>query len=126
MKIRDWAGLAVLAATLCGCASMNKVGSQDIQLDITPMMAICEAYQSGEVVGRYDPSRQSITVPERSGSTDIVCLAPGYKDKRITVVPDSPAVFGALLIDFGPVDRTTYPGRLQIVMEPADRQGQPR
>ena len=105
---------------------MGQAGSQDIQLAVTPMNAACEAFQHDTRVGRSDPGRQSITVPRSPGATDIVCYADGYKDKRVAVVPDSPGTLGALLTDFGPVEMAAYPARLQIVMEPADRQGQPR
>jgi hypothetical protein len=126
LKTFSLLGMAISAAALCGCANMREAGSQEIQLDLTPMNAACTAFQHDSMVGRSEAGQQSITVPRSPGATDIVCYAGGYKDKRIAVVPDSPGTFGALLADFGPVEMAAYPGRLQIVMEPADRQGQPR
>jgi len=126
LKIIDLAGLTFVAASLCGCASMMVAGSQNIQLALTPMTASCDAYQHDVVVGRSDPASQSITVPKSPGSTDILCLASGYKDKRVTIVPDNPGVLAAFLTDFGPAELSAYPGSIQIVMEPADRQGLPR
>jgi hypothetical protein len=119
-------GQTILATALCGCANMPEAGSQEIQLAVSPMTASCEAFQHDVMVGRSNPGQQSITVPKSPGATDIVCYADGYKNKRIAVVPDSPGTVGALLTDFGPVQMAAYPGRLQIVMEPADRPGQPR
>jgi hypothetical protein len=118
--------MVISAAALCGCADMREAGSQEIQLAVSPMTAACDALQHDAIVGRSNPGQQSITVPKSPGATDVVCYAPGYKDKRITVVPDSPGVLGAVLTDLGPVQMAAYPGRLQIVMEPADRPGQPR
>ena len=126
MKNLPLIGPVILAATLCGCANMGGTGSQEIQLAVSPMTAACEAFQHDAMVGRSEPGQQSITVPKSPGATDIVCYADGYKDKRIAFVPDSPGVLGALLTDFGPVEMQSYPGTLQIVMEPADRPGQPR
>ena len=116
----------LLAAGLCGCAPMREMGSQDIQLSLSPMNASCDAYQHDTVVGHANAGQQSITVPKGEGAMDILCIAPGYKDKRITLVADRPGTFGALATDIGYVQRTTYTDRVQIVMEPADRQGQPR
>lgn len=104
----------------------EEAGSQNIQLAITPMTAMCDAYQHDSVVSRLDPSTQSITVPKSPGSTDILCFAPGYKDRRVTIVPDNPDKLAAFLTDFGPVNLAVYPAQLQIVMEPADRQQPPR
>ena len=126
MKTFPLLGIAISAAALCGCANMQEAGSQEIQLAVTPMTAACAAFQHDTMVGRSGVGHQSITVPRSPGATDIVCYADGYKDKRIAVVPDSPGTLGALLTDFGPVEMAAYPSRLQIVMEPADRQGQPR
>jgi hypothetical protein len=118
--------IAISAAALSGCANMSQGGSQEIQLAVTPMNAACTAFQHDAMVGRSESGRQSITVPRSPGAIDIVCYAEGYKDKRIAIVPDSPGTFGALLTDFGPIEMAAYPSRLQIVMEPADRQGRPR
>jgi hypothetical protein len=104
---------------------MEEAGTQEIQLSVTPMTASCEALQHGDVVGRLDPSRQSIVVPKRPGSTEILCFAPGYKDKRVSFVPDAD-FFGSLLVDFGPADLLAYPARVQIVMESAEIQGMTR
>ena len=126
MRTYNLAGLAVVFAALSGCAPMRDMGSSDIQLSVTPAAATCEARQNGVVVGQTDANRQTVTVPKSPGSTEIFCYASGYKDKRITLVPDSPAWFDALLVDFGPVNKATYPANLQIVMEPGDRPQQPR
>jgi hypothetical protein len=86
---------------------------------------MCEARQNNIVVGRYDSGRQSISVPNSPGATDILCFADGYKDKRITMVPDGPGILRVLLIDFGPIDMPGYQNPIQIAMEPADKQGLP-
>jgi hypothetical protein len=125
LKRFEWAVVAA-AVALSGCASMNASGSSDVQLSVIPMTAMCEARQNGVVVGRYDSSRQSITVPNSPGATDILCFANGFKDKRITMVPDGPGVLRALLVDFGPIDMRGYRTNIQIAMEPADKQGLPR
>jgi hypothetical protein len=117
--------LTAVVATLSGCASMKETGSSDVQLSVTPAAAMCEARQNGIVVGRYDSGRQSISVPNSPGATDIVCFADGYKDKRITMVPDGPGRLRGLLIDFGPIDMPGYGTKIQIAMELADRQGMP-
>jgi hypothetical protein len=122
----QWAVLAAVLATLSGCASMGEAGSSDVQLSVTPMTAMCEARQNGVVVGQYDSSRQAINVPNSPGATDIMCFADGYKDKRITMVPDGSGVLRALLTDFGPINMPGYQTKIQIAMEPADKQGLPR
>ena len=124
MKLGNVALLTIVAgASLAACAPMPEMGSQDIQLSVNPAMASCNAYQHDVVVGHSNAGQTSITVPKSEGATEVLCTAPGYKDKRITVVPDRPGTFGALLADIGPVARTTYSDRIQIVMEPSDRPG---
>jgi hypothetical protein len=116
----------ILAASLAGCAPMRETGSEDIQFSVEPMTASCDAYQHDSVVGHANAGQQTIAVPRSEGATDVLCSAPGYKAKRITVIPDRPGTLGALASDIGYVTRTTYPDRIQIVMEPSDRRGQPR
>jgi len=114
----------IAGTLLSGCASMDQRGPQDIALSITPQTANCDAYQrGGEVVGHYDPNRRTITVPASEGSTEILCFAPGYKDKRIGMTP---AYGGLGLIADGPVRFFRYPQAITITMEPADRPGMPR
>jgi hypothetical protein len=114
------AAILIVAAALSGCASAEGV-SQEIQLSVNPQMARCDAYEHGNFIGTYDPSRQTLTVPTSRGSLDIRCSAPGYKDKRVTIVADGGGVLGALLGDFGPVSYATisYPLTIQIVMDRA-------
>ena len=128
MKIHQRVGLTlVVTAVLCGCASMTERPPQQIAISVMPEVAKCDAYQHGNLVGSYDTSRKTITVPASPGSLDIVCSAPGFKDKRVNVVPDyrDSGTFGALAVDFGPIDAAKYPGSIQIVMEPENRAGQP-
>ena len=128
MKIHERAGLTVLvSAVLCGCASMTARPAQEIAISVMPEMAKCDAYQHGNLVGSYDTGSRTITVPANPGSLDILCSAPGYKDKRVSVVPDyrDSGRFGPLADDFGPIDRAKYPASIQIEMEPADRMGHP-
>jgi hypothetical protein len=121
LKPHDLTGAAViLAAALSGCTSTEGM-SQDIQLSVNPQMARCDAYEHGNFIGTYDPSRQTLTVPTSRGALDIRCSAPGYKDKRIAIVSEGGGIFGALLGDFGPVSYITarYPLSIQIVMDRA-------
>jgi len=119
--------LIALAAGLSGCASTKLDNSpQEIALTVMPAMASCEAYQAGIMVGRYDPTRGAITVPKSPGRTDIICAAPGYKDKRVSIAPgDSATGYRRYLTDFGAVPTLGYPGALEIALEPSDRQGRP-
>jgi hypothetical protein len=113
----------IAGVLLSGCAAMDPRGPQDIALTVTPQTATCVVYQhGGEAVGRYDPNRRSITVPASAGNTDILCFAPGYKDKRISMTPG----YGGLgLIVDGPITSFRYPEAVTITMEPADRPGTP-
>jgi hypothetical protein len=112
----------IAGTLLSGCAAMDQRGPQEIALTITPQTATCDAYQHGGEVGRYDPDRRTITVPASEGNTDILCFAPGYKDKRISMAPG----YGGLgLIADGPVRFFRYPQAITITMEPADRPGMP-
>ena len=125
----------IIAATLCGCATPliqapnEQTGTRDISLDINPDTAQCQAYQQASPTGSYNSGSRVLTVPNSQSSLEILCSAPGYKDKRVVVLPGDnvwgPVAF--LVSDFGPVDYfiSAYPERVRIVMEPADRPGQP-
>ena len=119
--------LVALAGALCGCSSTRLDNSpEEIALAVMPAMASCEAYQAGELVGRYDPTRGAIVVPKGLGRTDIICAAPGFKDKRVSIAAgDGETSYRRYLIDFGVVRPLGYPGALEIALEPADRQGRP-
>ena len=118
-------GIGCLALTGCTATVM---GTQTIALSLVPEMAQCDALEHGAKVGTYDPAQHSITVPKTMGSLDIFCIAPGYKDKRVTLVPDNSAAgrIGGALIDYGAfTTRYGYPSSLLITMETTDRQGAP-
>jgi len=124
-----WIALCGLgcAGFLAGCTATVS-GSQTIALSVIPEAARCDAFQHSERVGSYDPTQRSIMVPKSMGSLDIICTAPGYKDKRVNIVPDNAAAgrIGGALIDYGPfTSRYGYPGTLLITMESSDRQGAP-
>ena len=127
MKFAKEIAAIAFALALSGCESTKLDNSpQEIALTVTPAMASCEAYQAGIMVGRYDPTRGAITVPKSPGRTDIICAAPGYKDKRVSIAPgDGEMSFHRDLTDFGIVPTLGYPGALQIALEPADRPGRP-
>jgi len=125
----------IAAACLCGCttpliqAPNEQVGTRDITLDINPDTAQCQAFQQAGPTGSYDSGRRVLTVPNSQLSLEILCSAPGYKDKRVVVMPDDNALgsVGFLVSDFGPIDYfiSVYPKSVRIVMEPADQPGQP-
>ena len=117
----------VFAGALSACGSTRLDNSpQEIALTVMPAMANCEAYQAGQLVGRYDATRGAITVPKSPGRTDIVCIAPGFKDKRVSIAAgDGETSYRRYFVDFGVVPALGYPGLLEISMEPADRQGRP-
>ena len=120
--------LVAFAGALAGCGSTKLDNSpQEIALTVMPAMATCEAYQAGVLVGRFDPTRGAIVVPKSLGRTDIICAAPGYKDKRVSIAPGDAESrrYRTYLIDFGVVPALPYPGALNIALEPADRQGRP-
>ncbi len=127
MKIAKQIVLIAFAVALSGCASAKLDNSpQEIALTVMPAMASCDAYQAGIMVGRYDPTRGAITVPKSPGRTDIICAAPGYKDKRVSIAPgDSATGYRRYLTDFGAFPTLGYPGALEIALEPSDRQGRP-
>jgi hypothetical protein len=125
LKTQNLVGLIVIAgAALTGCAAVPDGTPQEIGLNVAPEMAKCDAYQQGNLVGTYDANRKTIAVRSSRGSADIVCTAPGYKDIRVSIVPDEGALghfVGALVADFGPVNyfRSAYPSSVQIAMERA-------
>lgn len=128
MKFAKQVVLVALAGALSGCGSTKlDYSPQEIALTVMPAMASCAAYQAGgQLVGRYDPTRGAIVVPKSLGRTDILCTAPGYKDKRVSIASgDDVTGYRRYLTDFGIVPALGYPSSLQIVMEPADRQGRP-
>jgi len=117
-------GAIVLAcAALAGCTYVTEGTPQEISLSVAPETATCDAYQHGARVGTYDPSRKTISVGKSRGSADIVCSAPGYKDIRVSIVPDDSSLgfVGKLVVDFGPTNyfHGEYPKSLQIAMERA-------
>ena len=131
---RHLAAVIAAFAGLCGCTPFIKapavdVGTRDIALDINPDTAQCEAFQQADQVGSYDSGRKVLTVPKSGSSLEILCSAPGYKDKRVVITPDDSSLgpAGFLVSDFGPIDYflSSYPGNVRIVMERADQPGQP-
>ena len=120
--------LIAVAGALSGCASTKlDYSPQEIALTVMPAMASCGAYQAGgQLVGRYDPTRGAIVVPKSLGRTDIVCTAPGYKDKRVSIASgEGVRGYRSYLVDFGVVPALGYPASLEIALEPVDRQGRP-
>lgn len=127
MKFAKQMVLVAVAGALSACGSTKLDNSpQEIALSVMPAMATCDAYQSGVMVGRFDPTRGAIVVPKSLGRTDIICGAPGYKDKRVSIAAgDGESSYRRYLTDFGVVTALGYPGVLEIALEPADRQGRP-
>ena len=127
MKATQQIVFAAFGLALSGCAATKLDNSpQEIALSVMPAMANCEAYQTGIAVGRYDATRGAITVPKSPGRTDIVCTAPGYKDKRVSIAPGEAATgYRRYLTDFGFVQILPYPGTLDIALEPVGQQGKP-
>jgi hypothetical protein len=124
LKIRDLAGaVGIIGAALAGCTYVPEGTPQEIALSVTPAMAKCDAYQHGNLVGSYDAGRQTIALQKNRGSTDIICSAPGYKDMRVSIVPDESALgfVGKLVPDFGPTNyyESAYPKSVQITMDRA-------
>ena len=112
--------VVVIAAALSGCQAMGQSGTQTIALSINPISAQCDAYEHGERVGSYDPAQHSIVVPISMGGLEIVCSAAGYKDKRVSLVPDnsSAGFLGKVLTDYGPANHAyLYPVSIMITME---------
>ena len=127
MKFAKQMVLVAVAGALSACGSTKLDNSpQEIALFVMPTMATCDAYQAGVMVGRFDPTRGAIVVPKSLGRTDIICGAPGYKDKRVSIAAgDGESSYRRYLTDFGVVTALGYPGVLEIALEPADRQGRP-
>jgi hypothetical protein len=115
--------IIIASAALAGCMTVPVGTPQEIALSVAPEMAKCDAYQHGALVGSYDPGRKTIGLRKSRGSTDIICSAPGYKDIRVSIVPDDSNLggVGKLVVDFGPINyfRGAYPSSLQIGMERA-------
>lgn len=126
----------VLGVTMAGCATMDdqpppNAQIQDIALIIMPETAQCQAFQAATPTGIYDPGGKILTVPRSHDSLEILCSAPGYKDKRVVLVPDTSGSLGPasfLLADFGPVDyfHSSYPDLVAIDLDPLDAPGQTR
>ena len=124
MNTRNLAGVVgIISAALSGCMTVPDGTPQEIALSVAPEMAKCDAYQHGDLVGSYDPSRKTIALRTSRGSANIMCTAPGYKDVMVSIVPDDSNLggIGKLVVDFGPVNyfRGAYPGSVQIAMERA-------
>lgn len=113
----------VASAALAGCTAVPNGTLQEISLNVTPEMAKCDAYQHDVLVGSYDQGRKTIALLKSRGSANIFCSAPGYKDIRVSIVPDESALgfVGKLVPDFGPTNyyESAYPKTVQIAMEPA-------
>jgi hypothetical protein len=124
-----WAALCIIgcAGFVAGCEA-TVTGTETIALSVIPEMAQCDAREHGETVGMYDRAQHTLTVPKSMGSLDVYCTALGYKDKRVSLVPDNSAAgrIGGALIDYGPfTSRYGYPATLLITMETSERQGAP-
>ena len=124
MKTPNLAGAIILVgAALAGCTAVPDGMPQEITLDVAPVMAKCDAYQHGNLVGSYDAGRKTIALRKSRGSADIICSAPGYKDIRVSIVADDSNLgnFGKVVADFGPVNyfKGAYPSSVQIAMERA-------
>jgi hypothetical protein len=115
--------ILIACVALAGCTSVPNGAPEEITLNVSPEMATCDAYQHQELVGSYDPGRKTIALRKSRGSTDIFCSAPGYKDMRVSIVPDDSSLgfFGKLVMDFGPINyfKGDYPASVQILMERA-------
>lgn len=126
----------VLGVVVAGCAVMHDQGPQNTQtqsiaLDITPETAQCQAFQAATPTGTYDPGQKVLTVTKSHDSLEILCAAPGFKDKRIVLIPDTRGTLGPaafLLADFGPVDYfySSYPDRVTVKLDPLDAPGSTR
>jgi hypothetical protein len=115
--------IIIASAALAGCTTVPDGMPQEIALSITPEMAKCDAFQHGNLVGSYDQGRKTIALRKSRGSADIFCSAPGYKDVRVSIVPDDSNLggIGKLVTDFGPVNyyHAAYPSSVQITMDRA-------
>jgi len=123
LKTRYLAGVVgIISAALAGCSAVPDGTPQEIGLSVTPEMAKCDAYQHGNLVGTYDANRKTIALRSSRGSADIVCSAPGYKDIRVSIVPDEgTGFFSAIIADFGPINysRSAYRKSVRVAMERA-------
>jgi hypothetical protein len=124
LKTQDLFGAIIIACTaLAGCTTVPDGTPQEIALSVTPEMAKCDAYQHDVLVGSYDQGRKIIVLRKSRGSADIFCSAPGYKDMRVSIVPDDSNLggVGKAVADFGPVNyfHGAYPGSVQIIMDRA-------
>ena len=124
MKLHNLAGvIGIISAAVAGCTTVPDGTPQEIALSVAPETAKCDAYQHGVPVGSYDAGRKTIALRKSRGSADIICSAPGYKDMRVSIVPDDSNLgnVGKVVADFGPVNyfKGAYPSSVQIVMERA-------
>lgn len=126
----------LLAVAASGCATMQDNSprtsqTQDITLNLTPATAQCQAFQAATPTGSFDPARKILTVPKSHDALEILCSAPGFKDKRVVLIPDTTAALGSasfILADFGPVDYfySAYPQQVSINMDPLEAPVAPR
>ncbi|HEX3485276.1 MAG TPA: hypothetical protein VHT51_09460 [Micropepsaceae bacterium] len=118
-----FAAIILASAAVAGCTHVPDGTPREIALNVTTEMAKCDAYQHDVLAGSYDPGHKTIALHMSRGSVDILCSAPGYKDKRVSIVPDDSSLgfFGKLVPDFGPVNyyKGDYPASVQIAMERA-------
>ena len=123
MKTQYLFGAIIIGAALAGCAAVPDGTPQEIALNVTPEMAKCDAYQHDVLVGSYDAGRKTIALRKSRGSANIICSAPGYKDIRVSIVPDESTLdfLGKVVVDFGPTNyfQSAYPKSVQIAMERA-------
>ena len=118
LKTQNLFGAIIIAsAPLTGCTAVPDGTPQEIALSVAPEMAKCDAYQHGALVGSYDQGRKTIALRKSRGSADIFCSAPGYKDMRVSIVPDDSNLggVGKLIVDFGPINyfQSVYPKRFR-------------
>jgi len=117
--------LVSLGVAVAGCASPDMPRPpQDVALDLMPAATQCDAFQHGVAIAHTDAAKGSITLPMRDGSTDIVCSAAGYKEKRVSIVANQ-GKYAFYLADFGGANVGMYPPRLAIVLDPTDKPGSP-
>ena len=79
-------GALAFALNLMGCATVLEGGSETIALNVMPENAQCLGWRDGKMVGRYDPTSQSMTVAKSKDDLVILCRAFGHEEKRVRLV----------------------------------------
>lgn len=129
MKMFATAAIAAMGATLSGCATVFEGATQTVSVSSPPVRgARCALFTESAYRDVITPG--SVTLPRSRKDLTVVCTKNGFKDTRMTVgshfnfVTFGNFVVGGvtgLVVDASTGANDSYPGEIEVPMEPTMR-----